>query len=195
MTGVKLHNSKGLVPTLEAIVVKRKTPPQRAASTCVPTQATEVPTTCTPSHSMATLPTSWLGERKSRIKNRHHHKKARRRIVVVCRSWFNRFRKRLVQYELLDRSFLALNHLAAASITFRKMPAKINIIYGKSPSSDALEQALNARRPELDGELSHHSDRGAQYVSIRSANSSQKLAWSHRWATSATATTTPWPRR
>ena len=32
---------------------------------------------------------------------------------------------------------------------------------------DALEQALYARRPEDDGSLIHHSDRGSQYVSIR----------------------------
>lgn len=32
---------------------------------------------------------------------------------------------------------------------------------------DALEQALYARQPGNDGSLTHHSDRGAQYVSIR----------------------------
>ena len=32
---------------------------------------------------------------------------------------------------------------------------------------DALEQALYARRPERNGSLTHHSDRGSQYVSIR----------------------------
>lgn len=32
---------------------------------------------------------------------------------------------------------------------------------------DALEQALYARQPERDGSLICHSDRGAQYVSIR----------------------------
>jgi len=32
---------------------------------------------------------------------------------------------------------------------------------------DALEQALYARQPGQDGTLIHHSDRGAQYVSIR----------------------------
>ncbi|CCD38018.1 putative transposase [Candidatus Paraburkholderia kirkii UZHbot1] len=32
---------------------------------------------------------------------------------------------------------------------------------------DALEQALCARRPDNDGTLIHHSDRGSQYVSIR----------------------------
>lgn len=38
---------------------------------------------------------------------------------------------------------------------------------------DALEQALYARRPERDGALVHHSDRGSQYVSLRY---SQRLA-------------------
>ncbi|WP_423841741.1 IS3 family transposase [Xanthomonas citri] len=32
---------------------------------------------------------------------------------------------------------------------------------------DVLEQALYARKPERDGALIHHSDRGSQYVSIR----------------------------
>ncbi len=32
---------------------------------------------------------------------------------------------------------------------------------------DALEQALYARQPERNGALTHHSDRGSQYVSIR----------------------------
>ena len=32
---------------------------------------------------------------------------------------------------------------------------------------DALEQALYAHKPERDGALIHHSDRGSQYVSIR----------------------------
>ncbi|VVE27620.1 transposase [Pandoraea cepalis] len=32
---------------------------------------------------------------------------------------------------------------------------------------DALEQALYARQPGDDGTLIHHSDRGAQYASIR----------------------------
>lgn len=33
-------------------------------------------------------------------------------------------------YEKLERSFLALNHLAAAIIAFRKVPLSVNIIYG-----------------------------------------------------------------
>jgi hypothetical protein len=51
-------------------------------------------------------------------------------VVEVCHSWFNRFRKLLARYEKLERSFVALNHLAAAIIAFRKVPLGINIIYG-----------------------------------------------------------------
>lgn len=64
------------------------------------------------------------------IKRRDPTKKARRWVVEVCHSWFNRFRKLLVRYEKLERSFVALNHLAAAIIAFRKVPLSINIIYG-----------------------------------------------------------------
>ena len=56
--------------------------------------------------------------------------KARRWVVEVCHSWFNRFRKLLVRYEKLERSFLALNHIAAAIIAFRKVKLTVNIIYG-----------------------------------------------------------------
>lgn len=48
----------------------------------------------------------------------------------MAHSWFNRFRKLLVRYEKLERSYLALYHLAAAIIVFRKVPMKANIIYG-----------------------------------------------------------------
>ncbi|EAR22333.1 hypothetical protein NB231_11374 [Nitrococcus mobilis Nb-231] len=58
------------------------------------------------------------------------HKRPRCWVVEVTYSWFNRLRKLLVRYEKLDRSFLALNHLAAAIIALRKVPIKVNIIYG-----------------------------------------------------------------
>ena len=52
--------------------------------------------------------------------------KARRWVVEVSHSWFNRFRKLLVRYEKLNDTYLALLHLAAAIIAFRKT----GIIYG-----------------------------------------------------------------
>ena len=57
-------------------------------------------------------------------------RKARRWVVGDCPRWFNRFRKLLVRYEKLERSFIALNHLAAAIIAFRKVPVRVNIVYG-----------------------------------------------------------------
>ncbi|MDP2359228.1 MAG: IS5/IS1182 family transposase, partial [bacterium] len=44
--------------------------------------------------------------------------------------WFNRFRKLLVRYEKLDRSYIALVMLAAAIIVFRMVPGDVNIIHG-----------------------------------------------------------------
>jgi transposase len=63
-------------------------------------------------------------------KQRDPRKKPRRWVVEVAHSWFTRFRKLLVRYEKLHRSYLALNHLAAAIIAFRKVPGSENIIYG-----------------------------------------------------------------
>ncbi len=67
---------------------------------------------------------------EARPRQWHSQKRAHRWIVEVAHSWFNRFRKLLVRYEKLERSFLALHHLAAAIIVFRKVPVAINIIYG-----------------------------------------------------------------
>ena len=57
-------------------------------------------------------------------------KRARRWVAEVAHSWFTRFRKLLVRYEKMHRSYMALNMLAAAIITFRRVPASVNIIYG-----------------------------------------------------------------
>jgi len=58
--------------------------------------------------------------------------KPKRWVVEVCHSWFNRFRKILVRYEKMDRSYLGLLMLAAAVIVFRKIKLQNqpNIIYG-----------------------------------------------------------------
>jgi len=52
--------------------------------------------------------------------------KARRWVVEVSHSWFNRFRKILVRYEKLNDTYMALLHMAAAIIAYRK----VGIIYG-----------------------------------------------------------------
>jgi len=52
--------------------------------------------------------------------------KARRWVVEVSHSWFNRFRKILIRYEKLSDTYMALLHLDAAIIAYRK----VGIIYG-----------------------------------------------------------------
>lgn len=52
--------------------------------------------------------------------------KARRWVVEVSHSWFNRFRKLLVRYEKMTGTYMALLHMAAAIIAYRK----IGVIYG-----------------------------------------------------------------
>jgi len=52
--------------------------------------------------------------------------KARRWVVEVSHSWFNRFPKILVRYEKLADTYMALLHMAAAIIAYRKA----GFIYG-----------------------------------------------------------------
>jgi putative transposase len=52
--------------------------------------------------------------------------RSRRWVVEACNSWFNRFRKLIVRYEKTSASYIALHHLAAAIICWRK----IGVIYG-----------------------------------------------------------------
>lgn len=66
----------------------------------------------------------------AQIKRCDPKRKAKRWVVGGCHGWFNRFRKLLVCHEKLERSFTALNHLAAAIIAFPKVPLKVNIICG-----------------------------------------------------------------
>lgn len=68
------------------------------------------------------------GEEKKDIENNPDFK-ARRWIVEVAHSWFNRFRKILVKYEKKSRNYLALLHLAASIICYRKI-GEGEIIYG-----------------------------------------------------------------
>jgi hypothetical protein len=65
--------------------------------------------------------------------------------VQVAHSWFNRFRKLLVRYEKLERSFVALHHLAAAIIVFRKIPMK-SILFTDRFLFAAKRQLVNKRQ-------------------------------------------------
>jgi transposase len=130
VTGANRHDVSQLDTVLSSIMVKRKAPPKRRSKhLCLDAAyAGHAAAQVIESHGYISHVASRRQE--SDAKRRHPGKKARRWVVEVCHSWFNRFRKLLVRYEKLERSFIALNHLAAGIIAFRKVRLKINIIYG-----------------------------------------------------------------
>ena len=130
VTGANEHDATQLGAVLQAIMVKRKTPSiRRSKHLCADAgyrgrRALEV------IESHGYIPHVVSRRTEADAKRRDPTRKARRWVVEVCHSWFNRFRKLLVRYEKLDRSFVALNHIAVAIIAFRNVPLTINIIYG-----------------------------------------------------------------
>lgn len=62
-----------------------------------------------------------LSKKKGDPNWRHPDGKPRRWIVEVAHSWFNNFRKIQVKYEKKSKNYLALLHIAAAVICFRKI--------------------------------------------------------------------------
>ena len=130
VTGANAHDVTQLDAVLGAIVVKRKAPSvRRSKHLCADAgymggRAKKI------IDEHAYIPHVVSRHKEADAKRRDPAKRARRWVVEVCHSWFNRFRKLLVRYEKLERSFVALNHLAAAIIAFRKVPLKVNIIYG-----------------------------------------------------------------
>ncbi|HEY5806581.1 MAG TPA: IS5 family transposase [Povalibacter sp.] len=130
VTGANKHDVTQLDAVLQAIMVKRKTPSiRRSKHLCADAgyrgwRALEI------IESHGYIPRVVSRPKEAAAKRRNPAKKARRWVVEVCHSWFNRFRKLLVRYEKLERSFMALNHIAAAIIAFRKVKLTMNIIYG-----------------------------------------------------------------
>jgi putative transposase len=59
------------------------------------------------------------GEEKTELIQHPDHR-ARRWVVEVSHSWINRFRKLLVRFEKLTRTYLGLLMFACAFIAFRK---------------------------------------------------------------------------
>ena len=130
VTGANEHDVTQLDAVLAAIMVKRERPwVRRSKHLCADAgyrgrRALQI------IESHGYIPHVVDRRKEADIKRHDPRKKARRWVVEVCHSWFNRFRKLLVRYEKLERSFVALNHIAAAIIAFRKVPVSINIIYG-----------------------------------------------------------------
>lgn len=130
VTGANRHDVSQLAAVLDGMVVQRPTPPaRRSKHLCADAgYIGEVAQGIMKAHGY--IPHVKGRGQEVTEKRRHPTKRARRWIVEVAHSWFTRFRKLLVRYEKLARSFLGLTHLAAAIIAFRKIHVTTNIIYG-----------------------------------------------------------------
>ena len=130
VTGANRHDVSQLAAVLDAVVIQRPEPPERRNKPlCAEAGYTGAPALRIIEEHGYIPHVRGRGEEAAE-KKRHPTKRARRWMVEVAHSGFNRFRKLLVRYEKLERSFLGLNHLAAAIIAFRKVPLAINVIYG-----------------------------------------------------------------
>lgn len=130
VTGANRHDVSQLEAVLDAVVANRVNPPlRRHKHLCADAGYTGAPALKVIEEHGYIPHVKGRGQEADELK-RDPEKKARRWVVEVAHSWFNRFRKLLVRYEKLDRSFLALNHLAAAIMAFRKIKLDENIIYG-----------------------------------------------------------------
>ncbi len=130
VTGANRHDVSQVAAVLGAIVVRRPGPAaRRSQHLCADAGYTGTPALCLIEEHGYIAHVKGRGQEADE-QRRDPTKRARRWVVEVAHSWFNRFRKLLVRYEKLERSFLGLNHLAAAIIAFRKVPLAINIIYG-----------------------------------------------------------------
>ncbi len=130
VTGANEHDVTQLDQVLQAIMVKRKTPSQRRSKHLCADAGYRGKRALEIIESHGYIPHVVGRRTEANAKKRDPTKRARRWVVEVCHSWFNRFRKLLVRYEKLERSFVALNHIAAAIIAFRKVKLTVNIIYG-----------------------------------------------------------------
>lgn len=130
VTGANRHDASQVEAVLDAIVVERAKPAlRRHKHLCADAGYAGAPALKVIEEHGYIAHIKGRRQEASELK-REPEKKARRWVVEVAHSWFNRFRKLLVRYEKLDRSFLALNHLAASIMALRKIKLDVNIIYG-----------------------------------------------------------------
>ena len=130
MTGANVHDVTQLAPVLDGIVVARPDPEQRRSKHLCTDAGYRGRPARQIIESHRYIPHVARPQQQSDLKRRDPKKKARRWVVEASHSWFTRFRKLLVRYEKLHRSYMALTHLAAAIIAFRKIDGLRNIIYG-----------------------------------------------------------------
>jgi transposase len=129
--GANTHDVKLLAATLDGIVVKRPSGSPPPQNLCLDAGYVGGPAKREIEERGYVPHVRPRGEEIAEM-DKNPDFKARRWVVEVCHSWFNRFRKLLVRYEKMERSYLGLLMLAASVIVLRKINRKNqgNIIYG-----------------------------------------------------------------
>ena len=130
VTGANRHDVTQVKSVLAAIMVKRPSPPRRRPKHLCADAGYRSRAVESLMIAEGYIPHIRGRNQEANDQRKHPSERLHRWVVEVSHSWFNRFRKLLVHYEKLDRSFLALNYLAAAIIAFRKIKGTVNIIYG-----------------------------------------------------------------
>ena len=130
MTGANRHESPQIGVVLDGVMVNRLNTPQRINKhLCTDAGYIQAPALKTIEEHAYILQIKGRGQETDELKS-DLTKKASRWLVEVAYNWFNRFCKLLVQYEKLDRSFIAPNHLAASIMEPRNIKLSVNTIYG-----------------------------------------------------------------
>ena len=125
VTGAHRHDVTQLELVLDEIIIDRPDPEKVEQNLCADKGYTGKPALKAIEDRNYIAHVKKRGEEIAEKKSNPGYR-ARRWVVEVSHSWFNRFRKILVRYEKLTESYLALLHMAAAIIAFRKA----GVIYG-----------------------------------------------------------------
>jgi len=123
VTGANRHDSTQLELVLEEIVVDR---PENVEQHLCADKAYDGRAALQVVVSKGYVPHVKTRGQEIREKKKNPSWKARRWVVETSHSWFNRFRKILVRYEKRSDTYMALLHMAAAIIAYRKA----GFIYG-----------------------------------------------------------------
>jgi transposase len=119
ITGANRHDASQLEALLDSIIIARPDPFEHPQHLCLDKGVSGEPAL------EAVVLRGFIphlrsrGEEKS-AQEQHPTYKARRWVVEATHSWMNRFRKLLVRYEKVDRTYKGLLMLACAFIALRK---------------------------------------------------------------------------
>ena len=119
VTGANRHDASQLETLLDSIIISRPDPFEHPQNICLDKGFSGEPAL------QAVVLRGYIPHIKSRgqeksSKEQNPSYKARRWVVEATHSWMNRFRKLLVRYEKLDKTYKGLLMLSCAFIALRK---------------------------------------------------------------------------